>query len=224
MTDFLIYNQFINYLKHREKNGFNSGEEVEKHHILPFHDGGNKKSEVVVYTPKNHCLAHYYRYLSYGQIGDKVCFMMRQNQITSLKDRAFLAVEKNKSRKNLFWNSSWKSQQGKKGEKVGGRTNTIKQKTQRQLLGNHFGKKTGIANQKVCLKQTLNRRIIWKYERNNLTLFEILPPFESFVDLVVRLNMTSPKTSFINIGPFYKVINGKRKQMYGWSLWFIYLK
>lgn len=116
MTNALIYNQFINYLKYEETKGFHLNEEVEKHHILPFHDGGDKKSEIVVCTSKNHCLAHYYRYLSYGQIGDKVCFMMRQNQVTSLKDRAFLAVEKNKSRKNLFWDSSWQSKQGKKGE------------------------------------------------------------------------------------------------------------
>jgi hypothetical protein len=121
----------------------------------------------------------------------------------------FLAVEKI-TRKNLlefFLNHS----KVKKREKVG--TKTQLSKTQRQLLGNHFGKKLAYKS-KVCFKTNFKTNNLDMNE--TMTLFEIYP-FESFVDLVVRLNMTSENV-FINI---YKVINGKRKQMYGWSR-FIY--
>jgi len=60
-----IYQSFITYLYH-----------LEKHPILFLHDGGNKN---VLCSPKNHTLAHYYRYLAYGQLGDKVkCFGIKK--------------------------------------------------------------------------------------------------------------------------------------------------
>lgn len=58
-----IYEQFISYLKEKEKDitGY-----VEKHRINPGHSGGKYTPEnVVLVSFPDHCLAHYYRYLSY---------------------------------------------------------------------------------------------------------------------------------------------------------------
>ena len=78
--EFTIYEQFIEYLKREEtklnKNDFN----LEKHHILPLHDGGCKTGPIIICTINNHTLAHYYRYLAYKQKGDFVAFSMRWNQ------------------------------------------------------------------------------------------------------------------------------------------------
>jgi len=58
-----IYEQFISHLKEKEKNisGY-----VEKHRIIPGHSGGEYvDGNIVLVTFSDHCLAHYYRYLSY---------------------------------------------------------------------------------------------------------------------------------------------------------------
>lgn len=73
---FLIYNPFICYLQFLEKKGFTLEEQktLEKHHIMPLHDDGSKKGPVVLCTAKNHTLAHFYRFLTWQQLGDQICF------------------------------------------------------------------------------------------------------------------------------------------------------
>lgn len=65
----LIYEQFIKYLKEKEKNLTLIDKNLEKHHILPLHAGGQKDGPIILCTQQNHTLAHYYRYLSYGELG-----------------------------------------------------------------------------------------------------------------------------------------------------------
>jgi hypothetical protein len=61
MHSYTIYDQFIHTLKSTIRNlGKQKG--LEKHPILPIHDGGLKSGETVLCTPKNHTLAHYYRF------------------------------------------------------------------------------------------------------------------------------------------------------------------
>jgi hypothetical protein len=66
-----IYEQFIVYLKAQEKK-LNHNKSYEKHHSLPLHDEGLKNGPTVLCSSKDHTLAHYYRYLAYGQRGDFV--------------------------------------------------------------------------------------------------------------------------------------------------------
>jgi len=72
-----IYDQFIDHLKKVEKGLNKKSTNIEKHHILPLHDGGMSNGEIVLVTPRNHTLAHYYRYLAYCQKGDLIAFTMR---------------------------------------------------------------------------------------------------------------------------------------------------
>jgi hypothetical protein len=75
-----IYYQFIDYLKKEEKKLNKNHKNLEKHHIVPLHDGGKKNGSIVLCTTKNHTLAHYYRYLAFRQKGDYIAFIMRWNQ------------------------------------------------------------------------------------------------------------------------------------------------
>lgn len=165
-----IYSQYINYLQKLESFGLNPAEEVEKHHSIPKHTGYSTK--LVVYcTQANHTLAHYYRFLAYGEKGDRVAYRMRKNQSINSRERALLAVEKNKRLALGFWNSEFQSKQGKKGGKVGGLQNTIKQKAARQKVGLKYGAKTGSQNQSLRLKKSLSKQRLWFYEENVLFTF-----------------------------------------------------
>lgn len=123
----LIYDQFIEYLKNEERKGFQSQEslDLEKHHILPLHAGGEKNGPVVLCSSRNHKLAHYYRYLTYRQLGDKVCFQMRRGCKMSSSEKALLAIQKMKREKIGFFNSKWQSVQGKKTKKNQKRKNNL---------------------------------------------------------------------------------------------------
>jgi hypothetical protein len=117
---------------------------LEKHHIIPFHNGGLKSGPVILCTPENHVLAHYYRYLAYRQKGDLIAFTMRQNQKISSRARALLGVEVHKKNKTGFFSSTWQAKQGKKGGKKTGRNNGV------------------LARQGKIMRKTLKRTTYWE--------------------------------------------------------------
>ena len=188
-TQNCIYEQFVSYLKAKEKTLLPTAS-YEKHHILPLHDGELKNGPTVLCSSKNHTLAHYYRYLAYGQRGDFVAYKMRWNQKLSLSERSQLAVEKNKQLKNTFWNSEWQSLQGKKGGLKGGLKNSIKQKKARQKTGKKYGKKTGTNNASRNLKTMLSKEITWVYSttKNQNIKTLTIEPQQSFADVIAILN------------------------------------
>lgn len=173
-------------------------------------------------TQQNHTLAHYYRYLIYKEKGDRVAFIMRWNQTIGNRERSLLAVEKNKKNKNLFWDSEWQSVQGKKGGLKGGSINSLKQKTARQKVGLVYGKIIGLNNASHNLKTILSKKTIWIYSLKNEPSKQItITPQKSFSDLIDILSIYSNQK--ISKSSFYKVIHGERRQLYGWSLFFIFL-
>lgn len=107
-----IYEQFIEHLKNEEKQVDLNEKNLEKHHILPLHDGGSKKGPTVFCSSQKHTVAHYYRFLAYGQLGDFVSYKMRWNQTVSLSERSQLAVEKNRQLKNTFCQSVYARTKG----------------------------------------------------------------------------------------------------------------
>jgi hypothetical protein len=60
----------LNIKKKKEKNLNLNNKNLEKHHIKPLHDGGLPDGEFVICSAKKHTLAHYYRYLTFKQVGD----------------------------------------------------------------------------------------------------------------------------------------------------------
>jgi hypothetical protein len=71
----LIYEQYINYLKLKQGK-YKIGELLYKHRINPGHAGGTYEDpdNVISITYQEHVLAHFYRYLSYGEMGDKIAY------------------------------------------------------------------------------------------------------------------------------------------------------
>lgn len=205
-----IYDQFIKYLKEEEKNLNKNDKNLEKHHILPLHDGGKKGGPKILCTSKNHTLAHYYRYLAFKQKGDYVAFTMRWNQTIGLKERCLLSIKKNKKLKNTFWNSEWQSIQGKKGGKIGGSKNTKKQYEARKAVGKKYGfglntdnqkkarqlgglknsnkqkiarSRVGISRQTPELKRFLSKQTIWHHQLNGEIHKIYVSPKKSIVEI-----------------------------------------
>jgi hypothetical protein len=205
-----IYEQFIEYCKSET---FDS-ECYEKHHIVPKHSGGTNDKENLIYLPPHiHTLSHYYRWLAFQEIGDKVAYEMRWNQdIESVKLRSQLAVETNKEKGNLFWNSEWQREQGLKGGTKGGSANTQNQFIARQKVGKTYGKQVGLSRQKSDLVEILKHSTTWKHKTGKTV---ILPPQESVTKLCEELQdieyFDTPNKSLIG-----KLLRGEKKQLYGW--------
>jgi hypothetical protein len=206
-----IYEQFIEYCT---TENFDS-EYYEKHHIVPKHSGGTDNKENLIYLPPHiHTLSHYYRWLTFQEIGDKVAYEMRWNQdLESVKLRSQLAVETNKEKGNLFWNSEWQREQGLKGGTRGGSANTQNQFIARQKVGKTYGKQVGLSRQKSDLVEILKNSTTWKHKTGKTA---ILPPQESVTKLCEELQdieyFDTPNKSLIG-----KLLRGEKKQLYGWS-------
>jgi hypothetical protein len=197
-----IYEQFIAHLLELEKVLLlEPSSDIEKHPILPFYDGGSKLGSTVYCSSANHTLAHYYRYLAYGQKGDLVAFTMRWNQKIGITERVALSIQKNQQLQNKFWNANWQREQGKKGGRIGGLKNSLKQqdarsrvgltagyglKTEKQRNENQRGglknslkqqaalSRVGIQNQSFRLCQTFSK--IWLYKTKKGFVFVTVPP------------------------------------------------
>lgn len=206
-----IYEQFIEYCK---LENFDS-EVFERHHIVPKHSGGTDNKENLIYLPPHiHTLAHYYRWLSFWEIGDKVAYEMRWNQdIESVKLRSQLAVKSNKEKGNLFWNTEWQREQGLKGGKKGGSANTQTQFLARQQVGKTYGKQVGLSRQKNDLVEILKHSTNWKHKTGKTVT---LLPQESVTKLCEELQsieyFNTPNKSLIG-----KLLRNEKKQLYGWS-------
>jgi len=219
-----IYELFIKYLIELEAITPEQKKKLmEKHHIVPKHAGGSPTGQIVSCSPENHTLAHFYRYLVYREQGDWVCYQMRRNQKTTLRERSLLAVEKQKKLQINFWSSKWQSHQGKKGGKIGGSKNTLKQFAARQKVGLTFGSQTGLQNQSNFMKKALSHHTVWLYKWQGFSFFLTIKPQPSFSKLIDILQAnTANKNVKIIKSSFYKVFYGQRSQMYGWQLWFIF--
>lgn len=206
-----IYEQFIEYCK---TENFDS-EYYEKHHIVPKHSGGTDEKENLIYLPPHiHTLTHYYRWLSFQEIGDKVAYEMRWNQdLESVKLRSQLAVKTNKEKGNLFWNSEWQREQGLKGGTRGGSANTQNQFLARRKVGKTYGKQVGLSRQKSDLVEILKHPTTWKHKTG---FYVSLPPQESVSKLCEELQnieyFDTPNKALIG-----KLLRGEKKQLYGWS-------
>ncbi len=190
-----------------------------------MHAGGLKDGPVLLYTSKNHTLAHFYSYLSYGDKGDLTAYKMRWNQKIGKKEKALLAVEKNKELKNLFWNRDWQSVQGAKGGKRSGQKNallyrqgyimkeTIRRFTYWEFTYNNEDDKNLFLNNK---KDIINNHIIIHEDNNDFVIFKIEPQitFTKLVKILNQMNLVLIK----DVSYFSKIARGQRKKYYNWQL------
>lgn len=127
-----IYDQYINYLIELEALGLDPSKGIEKHHIVPKHSSHSSCVYYSAFYPifvycssQNHTLAHFYRFLAYGERGDWVAYVMRKDQKTNAFERSLMAVEKNKKAAILFWDPKWQSKQGKKSSILSKKKGTL---------------------------------------------------------------------------------------------------
>ena len=220
-----IYEQFIEYLKKEEKTLNLKDNNLEKHHIKPLHNRGLPDGEVVICSAKNHTLAHYYRYLTFKQVGDSVAFKMRWNQTIGIKERALLGVEKHKKSKKLFWDPEWQSIQGKKGGKISGQKNALLYRQgyiMKWTIKSYTYWQFNYINQDDKIKFLKNKKLI---ENNDIFITE---SNNEFVILKIKPQTTFTKLTFIlnsinlcsikDVSSFAKIARGQRKKYYNWEL------
>lgn len=207
-----FYIQFLEKIREKQYDKFTY---LEKHHVVPKHAGGTDKIENIIRVSiQDHIALHFYRFLAYNEIGDKVAYEMRINDnANSAKIRSQLSIAANKSKKNLFWDHTWQSLQGKKGGKKGGLSNSLKQQLSRSQIGKLYGKKVGVSNQSLNLQIILKYSTTWTYKDNSIIVIESK---ESAIEIIKELQNFKPG-SILKPSAFYKVLHGKRKQMYGWK-------
>ncbi len=209
----LFYTQYLEKIRKKQ---YDKSVYLEKHHVVPKHAGGTNKAENIIHVSvQDHIELHFYRFLAYNEIGDKVAYEMRVNDSAiAAQIRSQLSITANKLKKNLFWNSKWQSLQGKKGGKKGGLSNSLNQKLSRSKIGTLYGKKVGLSNQSFELQSILKYPTTWTYKDNFSIVIE---KKESGSEIIRELQKLKPG-SIVKPSAFYKVLHGKRKQMYGWKL------
>jgi len=139
-----IYEQFRKYVSQLE---YPVGTMVEYHHEPPHHTGRSSDSSEmnIIASLEHHALLHYYRWLSYGEIQDKISWLWRRGQDEEArKIMNKKSIETRKEKSIGFFDSRFQSEMGSRGAKVShdiqkeksiGRWNSHTQK-QIALLGN----------------------------------------------------------------------------------------
>jgi hypothetical protein len=119
-----IYDQFIDHVRHKQ---YPENIALQKHRILPGHSGGIYDEEgknVVKVSYEDHCLAHYYRFLAYGHLGDLAAFQFMRNlteegqrtaSIMGGKIGSKITNAKNKANQTFFYSKAWQNFFGDKG-------------------------------------------------------------------------------------------------------------
>ncbi len=210
----VFYKIFLEYLYNKK---YDASIQLERHHVIPLHaNGSDTEDNIIRISPEDHVAIHFYRYQAYGEKGDKLAYTMRlADSNERAKLRAQAAIEANKTKKQLFWNSDWQRIQGLKGGSKGGSKNTINQWNARQKVGLAYGRIVGISNQSTPLKEFLKHYVLWKHKSDSV-LYET-EPAESLSDVIRQLEKHKP--GFIrNYSSFHKMVLGERARMYGWEI------
>lgn len=110
-----IYEQFREYVSQLV---YSQDTMVELHHEPPRHTGRSSDSSQmnVIASLDHHALLHYYRWLSYGEIQDKIAWLWRKGQ----DEEARKLMNENriktcKEKQSGFYNSQLQSKLGKRG-------------------------------------------------------------------------------------------------------------
>jgi hypothetical protein len=128
----LVYNQYIDYLRSQQVNRSKSAK-LQVHRILPGHVGGtcDDPNNLVRVSYKEHTLAHLYRFLQYGQKGDKAAYLFMSNQseegklvVASLAGKigATQRISLEREAVTRFFDPAW---QKKYGYKAGGKRDVV---------------------------------------------------------------------------------------------------
>lgn len=140
------YDRFIAHLRKKEPAISASPVPLQKHRIIPAHQGGGyTQGNVVVCSLQDHIIAHSIRYECFGQIGDKFAVGMMtgrllrgEKTVTTLGALATHGVCKRK--KTGFWSSETQRENALKGNT----TEVLKAKSVGGAKGNRIIRERGV--------------------------------------------------------------------------------
>lgn len=224
------YDYFMQHLKKVEPlkkklSQENLDYKLERHHILPKHDGGSDDpTNLVLVTVQEHIAAHWLRWKQYQQTGDKMAYIFRsQDNLDKLQIRIALVKEARKRDKEEnvnFFNSEFQSRMGKKGGSIGGSRNTPEQFAARSRVGEKHGRQVGISNQGEFLRNFVQNTIIWSYNPSKDRFAKKLAKAKNLpIDNKIEYFVTGPKPAFKDIirslTTYKKIENYSESKFYG---------
>lgn len=224
-----IYTEYISYLNQNLKQTWtNSTTYLEKHHLLPLFEGGDKKGETILVTFRQHLLLHFYRWCHYRKSGDYLAFRGRLGYTEEVKKKAIQLGGYKAGRLNTpaqqtarkrvgHMNSPAQQRQRQKHLKTGaegGKVNSHAQFCSRQKLGKRFGKQAGLTCQHPITREALKHSILWVHDSG---LKVETPPVQTLNEIQTKLNQMVPKSVNFTSG-LSSLIRGEEKKRYGWKL------
>lgn len=216
---------------------------TEIHHINPKHnDGLDEPGNLVRVTIDDHLTAHWLRWKTYGQRGDKIAVLRRLGQTLEARAEHLKALvemqQRNRELKLGRFNSEYQQQRGKEGGAKGGSANTEAQRKARQKVGQTYGVIVGESNQGEELKAFLPHFSLWGFsekayynplipvpERKD-EIFFLIEPKRSFATIARVLRRCVPEmiardgtlVPTIKHNTSLQGLLGRKKSVYGWRL------
>lgn len=152
-----IYDAFCLHLKKKEAGLIKAKvRRLERHHILPIHAGGKKDGPCIWTLPKDHTLAHFYRWRVYKEQGDYVAFLMRSGHVLGPQQRGMLGGSANSPKQQAH-----RKRMGKilpSYASKGGLANSPKQQAARKHTGKLLSAYGSIAGSVNSPKQQAHRK------------------------------------------------------------------
>jgi len=164
-----VYDYYLNTIREKQsRNGLDSTEIYEKHHIVPrFEKGTDMENNIILLTVKEHVVAHWLRYKVLQKTQNLATYLFRVGdtvEAISLRHKHVMEVrERDRAEKRYFFCTNFQTNMGKRGGPLGGSANTDTQFEARQKVGCQFGRNTGMANQGNFLKNFLSNWSIWAF-------------------------------------------------------------
>jgi hypothetical protein len=142
---------------------------IEKHHIIPKHQGGNNDpSNLILLSVKDHITAHWLLWKLFDSKPDKLAYIFRvstpaeRQEIQREANAAY--IEKCRQQGIGRFDPQLQSERGKKGGQKGGLAGTVAQFEARQKVGKTFGPQVGIRRQSPKLIAFLANYSIWEFK------------------------------------------------------------
>jgi len=215
---------------------------LEKHHIIPKHEGGgNEESNLIRLSIKDHIAAHWLRWQVFGSLDDRRAYLFR---VSTPEERVKLQLEIIKAnvaeyKKNnmFFYNSDFQRKQGLKGGSKGGFANTQAQWDARSRVGLKFGPIVGKSNQSPEMLVFLSKVSLWQFkgylkkdgtyfsqakkgpsDSTKVMFYAAVLPKELFKNVAEVLSSFAPGSiNLNNVACMYKLVYDRNKRIYGWK-------
>lgn len=217
------YAQYIDYLRTKPTSG-----PTEKHHIVPRHKGGsNDPSNLIEIETRDHILAHLILFLEEGGRENLIAYTFRiSTGHVDLKTQGQKIAFLNKIQGKGLFNPQVQSALGQRGGKIGGAVKSPAQQQARSIVGQTYGRTTGLGNQSQILQEVLAQTMSFSHDHLPNRTF-VIGSQQSAIDAAKalneecdRLNKPELKLDLAKVkkgGSFYDILKNKKKSAQGWQ-------